>query len=125
MTNRPGSVSAALIFILLNALVWLALGVIIAANLHPGLPDIPLVKGVMAFLSFGAAAILLGLLFFLRKRSRPAWFLALGFLTLTCLLTFFDQFGLSDLVIVILNIIPIILLIKERAWFLPAKPAAV
>jgi lysylphosphatidylglycerol synthetase-like protein (DUF2156 family) len=123
--NRPISVSATLIFIILNVLIWLALGVIIALHAHPALPADPLIQGVMAFLSLGAAAILLVLFFFLAKRSRIAWFIALGFLAVTCLLTIFDDFGWSDLVVLVINIIPLILLIKDRAWYLQGKPGAV
>ena len=118
MANRPLSVSVASIFILLNALVWLAFGVIIAANAHPALPNLPLLKGVMAFLSFATAGILLGVFIFLGKRSRIAYFIALGLFVATSLLTIFDQFGLADIVILAINIVPIILLIKDRAWYL-------
>ena len=125
MSNRPLSVSVALIFILLNALVWLAFGVIIAANAHPALPDQPIIKGVMAFLSLATAGILLGVFIFLGKRSRVAYFIALGLFVAISLLTIFDQFGLADLVILAINIVPVILLIKDRAWYLHVKPRAV
>jgi len=118
MNNRPLSVSLALIFVLLNALVWLALGNIIVANAHPALSVPPIIKGVMAFLSLAAAAILLGLFFFLGKRSRIAYFLTLAFLAVASLLTIFDQFGWSDLVVLIINLIPMFLLIKDRRWYL-------
>ncbi|MDO9545482.1 MAG: hypothetical protein Q7J07_01880 [Pelolinea sp.] len=125
MTNRPLSVSAALIFILLNALVWLVLGVIIAADAHPALPDVPLIKGTMAFLALATAGILVGLFIFLGKHSRIAYFITLGLFAATSLLSIFDQFGLADLVILAINIIPIILLIKDRAWYLQVRPRAV
>jgi hypothetical protein len=125
MTNRLLSVSAALIFILLNAFVWLALGVIIAANAHPALPDLPLFKGIMAFLSFATAGILLGVFIFLGKRSRIAYFIALGLFVAISLLTIFDQFGLADLIILAINIVPIILLIKDRTWYLQIRPRTV
>jgi lysylphosphatidylglycerol synthetase-like protein (DUF2156 family) len=106
-----------LFIIIFNALIWLALGVIIAVHAHPGLPDNPVIKGGMAFLSYGAAGILLGLFFFLRKRSRVAWFVALGFFALASILTIFDDFGWIDLVVLVINLIPLILLIKDRAWY--------
>jgi lysylphosphatidylglycerol synthetase-like protein (DUF2156 family) len=121
MTNRPLSVSVASFFILLNALIWLTLGVIIAAKAHPAIPVAPLIKGIMAFPSLATAGLLLGLFIFLGKRSRLAYFLALGLLMATSLLTIFDEFGLVDLVILTINIIPIILLIKDRAWFLQVR----
>jgi lysylphosphatidylglycerol synthetase-like protein (DUF2156 family) len=122
MNNRPRSVSFALIFILLNALVWLVLGIIIAANVHPALPVQPILKGFMAFLSFAIAAVLLGLFIFLKKRNRIAYWFAIGLLGLITLATFFDQLGLVDLGVLVLNIAPIILLIKDRTWYLKTKP---
>jgi hypothetical protein len=118
MTNRPRSVSAVLIFIIFNALVWLALGIIIASNAHPALPDVPLVKGIMAFLALAIAGILSGLFVYLGKRSRIAYFSSLGLLAVISVVTIFDQFGWVDLVILIINVVPLILLIKDRAWYL-------
>jgi lysylphosphatidylglycerol synthetase-like protein (DUF2156 family) len=124
MTKRPLSVSVTLIFIILNALVWLALGLIIALHAHPALPDNPILQAEMALLSFCAAGILLGLFIFLGKRGRLAWFAALGCLAFTSILTIFDDFGWTDLIVLVINIVPIILLIKDRAWYLQGKPAA-
>jgi lysylphosphatidylglycerol synthetase-like protein (DUF2156 family) len=106
MPKRPLSVLGNLIFILLNALIWLALGMIIALHAHPALPDNPILQWVMALLSFGTA-----------------WFAALCFLALTSILTIFDDFGWTDLLVLVINLIPIILLIKDRAWYLQRKPA--
>ena len=122
MTKRPLSVSVALIFILLNALVWLALGVIIAANVHLALPDIPLLKGVMAFLALATAGVLLALFIFLGKHNRVAYFIAIGIFVAISLLSILDQFGLADLVILAISIAPMILLIKDREWYLRGKP---
>jgi lysylphosphatidylglycerol synthetase-like protein (DUF2156 family) len=122
MIHRPFSVTLAFVFVGLNALVWLAFAVIIAFNAHPSLPVQPLIKGSMAFLSFAAAAILVGLFIFLAKRSRIAYTLALSLFAVSSLLTIFDDFGLADLVVLAINIIPIVLLIKDRAWYLQVKP---
>jgi len=123
MTKRPLSVSVTLIFIILNALIWLVFGLIIALHAHPALPDNPIIQAGMAFASFCAAGILLGLFIFLGRRSRIAWFIALGFLAFTSILTIFDDFGWTDLAVLLINIFPIILLIKDRAWYLQRKPA--
>jgi lysylphosphatidylglycerol synthetase-like protein (DUF2156 family) len=123
VTSRPLSVSVNLIFILLNALIWLALGAIIALHAHPSIPDNPTIQAVMALPSFGAACILLVLFFFLGKRVRLAWFGALGFLALTSILAIFDDFGWTDLLVLVINLVPIILLIKDRTWYLHGKPA--
>jgi lysylphosphatidylglycerol synthetase-like protein (DUF2156 family) len=95
---------------------------IIALHIHPSLPDQPVIRWGMAFMSFAAAAILVGMFFLLRRRIPVAWFLTLGFLVLSALLSLFDQFGLSDLIVLVINVIPIILLIKDRAWFLRKNP---
>ncbi|OGO11849.1 MAG: hypothetical protein A2030_02070 [Chloroflexi bacterium RBG_19FT_COMBO_50_10] len=121
MTPRPLSVTVSLGFILLNALIWLVLGIIIAANALPGLPDLPSMKGILAFLSITIAGFLVGLFAFIRRRSRRAYFLTLIFFIGVCILSVFDDFGLSDLVVLVINIIPIVLLIKDRAWYLQVK----
>jgi chromate transport protein ChrA len=121
MTKRPLTVTINLVIILLNALIWLALGIIIAANAHPGLPDLPAMKGIMAFLSIAMAGILLGLTIFLFKRSRTAYYLTLAFFIFTSLLTIFDNVGLADFIFLIISLIPVILLIKDRVWYLQPK----
>jgi lysylphosphatidylglycerol synthetase-like protein (DUF2156 family) len=118
MTTRPRTVILNYIFISLNALVWLVLGVVITASLHPALPDIPLLKGIMASMSFAGAGLLLVAFILLLKRKRTGFFLALGFLFVTALLTFFDQVGWVDLVTLIINIVPIVLLVRDRDWYL-------
>jgi hypothetical protein len=115
--NRPFSIRLALVFTLLNSLVWLAFGVIIAAGGHPALPNIPLLKAVMVFGAFGAAAVLVGLFIFLRKGSRAAYVLALVFFAVSSILIFFDQVGVTDLVVLALNLVPVAFLIKGRSWF--------
>ena len=90
----------------------------IALNAHPALPDIPLLKGVMAALSLIMASILLGVFALLRKRSWIAYFAAVGLFAVTCILTIFDDFGLIDFIVLVINLVPLGLLIKDRAWYL-------
>jgi len=122
VTNRHFSVTLTSIFIVLNAIIWLALCIIIAVNAHPALPVPPALKWIMALLSIGMAGILLGLFVLLRKGNRGAYYLILAFFAVTSLLTIFDDVGLSDIVVLILNIIPIVLLIQDRAWYFQIKP---
>jgi lysylphosphatidylglycerol synthetase-like protein (DUF2156 family) len=122
LTRRPRSIPVNLIFILLNALIWLALGVIIAIHAHPSLPENSLLQAGMAILSFCASGILLGLFFLLRRQVRLAWFAALGFLAITAILTIFDDFGWADLLFLLINLVPIGLLVKDRTWYLQGTP---
>ncbi len=125
MNDRPLSVHLTLGLILVNALIWLALGVIIAADVHPALPDEPLAKGLRGFLSFAAAGVLLVLWFYLMKRSRIAYFLAIAALGLAAVLVVFDDVGWTDLVVFIVSIAPVVLLIKDHDWYLQTKPESV
>jgi len=125
MTKRPVSVSVALLLVLVNASLWLTFGTIVASGNHPSIPDIPLVRWGMAFLALGAAGIMLGLHFLLRRQSRAAYYVALGLLATISLLIFADQFGLADLVVLLVTLAPLALLIKDRAWFLREGPGIV
>jgi len=122
VTNRPLTVTVSMIFILVNTMIWITLGIVITVNAHPGLPDLPPMKGIMAFFSLAIAGFLLALLIFILKRNRIAYYLTLTAFIVTALLAIFDDVGLSDVVVLILNIIPSVLLIKDRSWYLQAKP---
>jgi len=121
MTNRPLTVNVNYAFILLNILIWLVLGVIIAFDAHPALPDIPVMKGIMAGLSLTIACILLVLFIYLYKSNKTAYYLMLAFFAVSSILTILDDVGLSDLVVLLINIIPIALLLKDRVWYLREK----
>jgi hypothetical protein len=123
-TRYPGSIKITIIFIFIHAFIWLMLGILIAANYHMSLPDIPAIKAVMAILSFALACMLFGLAFFIQKYNRYAYYLTLLIFSGAALLTIFDDFGIADLVVLILNIIPICLLIKDRKWYLQALAPA-
>lgn len=124
MSKRPLTVNICLLFILLNALVWLVLGILIAVHAHPGLPDLPYISAGMVAISLLFTACLVGLAFFVARRNHRAYYLAIAFFAGTALLTFFDDVGYSDLVVVGLNLIPILLLIKDRRWYLLTQPQA-
>ena len=100
------------------ALIWLAFSIIVAAGFHPALPDSEIYRWIMAGLSFLSAGFLLILFFLLRCRNKIAYFLSVGFLLFIVLLTIMDDFGLSDFIIVMITLTPIVLLIKNHQWFL-------
>jgi presenilin-like A22 family membrane protease len=67
--------------------------------------------------------VLNALVYMLNNRYRIGYYCALAlFITIT-FLTFLDQVGWSDLVILAINIAPIVLLIKERSWYLQNESA--
>ena len=122
MKNIPIIIKVALGFILLVALVWLVIGVLIAAQLHPGLSTSdPLIHWGMAAASFAAFVVLVALAGLLAKRRRLAFFITLVALAVVMLLTLFDQMGWADLLMLLVTLVPFALLIIGRKWFLQQK----
>lgn len=117
MTKKPFTVRFTLYFILLNALIWLVFGVIVALGVHPALPTGGLYRWGMALVSFLAAAVLVVLFLMLRRRWKPAWYFAVAALAVSALFTVFDDFGWIDFVVLVLMLIPLGLLILDRKWY--------
>jgi lysylphosphatidylglycerol synthetase-like protein (DUF2156 family) len=120
MPSRPLSVTASLLLILISALIWLTLGILIAVGAHPAIPKEPSVQAALASGSMAAAGVLIGLLILLAKRIRLAYFLVLAAMTASSLAVFFDDVGWTDLVFLFINLVPLFLLVKDRAWYLSA-----
>jgi len=118
MKNSPLIIKIALVFILINAIGWLVLGVLFATGVHTGLPDDATLKLIMMLGFFGGAIILMLLFQLLRMRKRLAYFITLVVLALIMLLTLFDQVGLADAVVLVITLVPFVLLILGRKWFL-------
>lgn len=117
MVHRPLSVTINLVLIPVNILIWLILGIIIAVNAHPALSIPPVMKGIVAGISIMMAGILLILFIFLLRGSHKAYYFILAFFGVTALLTIFDDVGVSDVIVLALNIIPIVLMVLDRRWY--------
>jgi hypothetical protein len=122
MTKPPASVRATFVFMILNVLIWLTFGVITGLGAHPSIPEGAVFRWGMAVLALLTAGALLGLAIFLRRRNRIAHLLTLGLLGAISVLTITDEFGLVDLAVLVVNVVPIVLLIKDRAWYSQATP---
>jgi len=122
VTNRPVTVTINLVVILVNALIWFILAISIAANAIPGLAGPSAMKVGLAIVSIAMGGVLLVLTFFLFKHSLKAFYLILAFFVFTSILVIFDDIGLTDIIVLSISLIPIILLIKDRAWYLQLKP---
>jgi hypothetical protein len=75
----------------------------------------------MTLLALLVAVLLGGLALQLGKPSPLGFWLTVGFLAAMILASLFDQFGLADLVFVAAIALPLVLLLKDRAWYL--RPA--
>jgi hypothetical protein len=54
----------------------------------------------------------------LRRRSRLAFYGALAVLAAIAVLSITDQVGLLDLVSLSISVIPLVLLVRDRRWYL-------
>lgn len=118
MKNLPRSVSLALWLILLNAAFWFIYAVLVASGVAGVFPLENVVKWVMVGLALGCAVALISATFFLLRRSRLAFYAAVVLLALIAVLSVTDDFGLPDLVSLLLSLIPLGLLFKDRTWYL-------
>lgn len=125
MTLRPLSITITLALILLNGLVWLVFGTIVAAGLHPTLPDSRLMQWTMAILAFVTAGVLIALSIFLHRKSSVAYALTLALLILIAMFTALDEVGWADLIVLGIDVVPIVLLIRDRAWYLRPRSRVV
>jgi len=115
--KRPVIFVIALGFILINALIWLAFAVLLIAgalsfNMGPAA-----IRPLLAALAVIASAILFVLYIFLKKRNRPVYYLTLAMLTGIIILTFTDQFGLPDLIYLVVVLTPFVLLLASHRWY--------
>jgi len=76
--------------------------------------------GVLALLN---AFVFVGLVVFLRRHSRIAYWLALVLLTTISVLTYADEFGPADLIVLMINILMLLLLVRDRGWYLSPAPS--
>jgi hypothetical protein len=105
-------------FVLLNAMIWLLFSIIVATGMHPALPDSEFYKWFLAISAFLSAVLLLLLFFLLKNKSKISFFLTAAFLILIALLTMMDDWGWIDFLVLVVTLIPVVILFKDRKWFL-------
>jgi hypothetical protein len=118
MNRFPTTVRAALLLLALDALLWFVFGVVVATGGIASIASMPAARWVMAALAWASAVALAGLAILLSKRLRPAFYLAVVLLTLIAVLSIADQIGILDLVSLAVSVIPLVLLLKDRGWYL-------
>ncbi len=70
-----------------------------------------------AFAMFTEAGLISLCAWWLRKRTKASFFFSILILSLNIFLSIFDQFGLADLLFVLLNVVILIVLIAARREF--------
>jgi hypothetical protein len=121
----PATVRIALLLLALDALMWFAFGVVVVAGGNASI-DVPAVRWAMAGLAWVSAAALASFTLLLSRRNRLAFYLAVILLSIIAVLSITDQVGWVDLAALAISVTPLVLLLKDRAWFLrrdaPSNP---
>jgi len=85
-----------------------------------GNPEQTVLYVFYAIIMFGDAVLMGFCAWQLPKRTKLIFYFSIFVLALNIIPTIFDQFGLADLLFVLLNIITLVFLIVARKEFLPA-----
>jgi hypothetical protein len=112
------------ILFFVNALAWLLLGVVNLARVAGNGTGQMLAMVVIAILMFGNAAAMLVCGVGLGTRQRRFYFLALAVLAVNLILTVTDQFGLLDLLTLLLDVALLGLLVWDRKSYAPLSRTA-
>ena len=121
MNRPPSSVFPTLILIILNAAFWIGYVLIMAFGGIRSIAGSNGVKWVMTVLALGSSVALAGTATFLLRRNRFAFYFGLVLLATLSILSITDQFGLLDLFSLFLSLIPLGLMVKDRAWYLQSN----
>ena len=116
--NAPFSVSITLWLILLMAVMWLGFSLLVTLGLHPSYSRLGIFRWIMAGLTFLAGGILISIWILLQKHNRFAWYAAVIMLAAMAMAGLFDDIGLIDIVYMIGALVPLVLLIKDRNWYM-------
>jgi hypothetical protein len=118
MKQSPNSVKVTLAFILLNAVFWLGYAVAAVSTGQDSGTGLSAVTWIWSGLAAVCALALAGAAFLLRRRSKLAYYFTLLMLALLALLSITDQVGLLDIFSLFISLVPLILLIWDRKWYL-------
>lgn len=121
--KRP-TVKITFYFLLADSILWLAYAVVIAAGRHPALPEIPRLRWLIPLLALAGSAALTGFYLLARRFGGIGYYPLLALLVLISILTITDEFGLVDLNVLILHLVPLVLLVMDRSWYRRESRAA-
>ena len=116
--KAPFSVSITLWLIFLMAVMWLGFSLFVMLGLHPSYARLGIFRWIMAGLTFLVGGILIALWMLLKKHQRFSWYGSVILLAAMTLAGLFDDIGLIDILYMIGALIPLVLLIKDRRWYL-------
>jgi len=116
-TKTFPAVKAAASLFWLNAAIWLIIGVVSLVRVGGSTTISKAIMLVIAVLMFANAAGMLWIGIGIARRRKLYFYLALGFLAINILLTFTDEFGILDLITLLIDIFLLGLLILSRSYY--------
>jgi hypothetical protein len=123
MNRLPTSVFATLMLILLDAAFWLIFAIIVALGVIRSIAAAGVIRWAMVILALGTSVVLAGIVLFLRRRNRLAFYAGVILLATIAVLSITDQIGLPDLFMLLINLFALGLMLKDRSWYLQSSNA--
>ena len=109
---------SAILLLVANALIWLLFAILVPLGYPASLPDDPASRWFLSAAFLAGSLVQAFLVFMLIHRWKPAFPLAVILLVLLACLSLLDDFGLPDLLYLLLVIATLICLFLGRHWFL-------
>lgn len=115
---------SAVVLLIVKAFLWVILGTAYFAR-QGGPGDFPVLRAVLSSLMWIDALGYIFLAWGIAKRSRMVFFIAFPFLIVNAILAVTDQFGLLDLMVLLLDLLILALLVLTKKAFTPKQYADV
>ena len=112
----PGKVTQALFF--LNAAIWLSLGILSLARIESRNSHQAITAWIVAILMLGNAGVMLLSGVVIGKQQKRFYYLAVAVVVVNILLTVTDQFGMLDLITLVIDLVLLGLLVATRGRYL-------
>jgi accessory gene regulator protein AgrB len=118
MDTPPKTVLITLFLILLMAAVWLIFALTAAFGGISAFTVSESLRWVMAAPALGCSIALVITAIFLKKRNRLAFYFGLVMLMMVAVLSITDQIGWLDIFSLLISLVPLVLMLKDRKWYL-------
>ena len=118
MRQTPKHLRITQYLILLNGAIWAGFAIFTLLTRNDSHTGISTATWIMSTLALASALALAVVILLLRQHRRSGYYLGLILLTLIAILSITDQVGLLDVLSLLISLAPLILLIRDRKWYL-------
>ena len=118
MKSKPLTVRITFFFLWLIAAFWAVFAGLLILTAIPSIPNTGVIKWIMIVLALGCTGILFVMILMLKRHNRLAFFTTLVMLVIIAVLSITDEFGWPDLFSLLITLVPLVLMIKDRSWYL-------